>query len=123
MIASRQLMRSCQIYQDSLSLLQRKLEEQNAFGAIGGVADAQLQTICDQIKDDTSLLKEISDQTQKITQSTEKYSVLRNAIMTLTSGRAEKLKELEQQLMTRVQTISMLMVTIKVRSQECRPPS
>lgn len=107
-ISSRQLAHSCSQYEDSvadlLNLLQRT----------PGETDQRIQRICDQIQNDTRLMKEIVDETNSIAKSTAKHGQVINTLKTLFTGRLENIKELESQLLSRVHMISLEFIRLQV---------
>lgn len=107
-IASRKLAYSCLQYQESVSDLLKLLERSR------GEADPRFKLLCDQVKNDTLLMKEIKDETNSITKSAGKHSQWHNTFKTLFTGRLEKVKELEGELLSRVHMISLEFVRLQV---------
>lgn len=104
-------MRSCEMYQESVTDLLKLLQDSRGTA----MTDQCTKRICEQVQDDTLLMKEIIDETNSISKSTAKHSQIRNAFTTLFTGRLEKIKELESELLSRVHMISMEFIRIQVR--------
>lgn len=125
-IAARQLMRSCELYEDCLKTLKNNLEERVNFNANGSVAsssgkksapdsgkndlDRSLDLVYKQIESDAELLKEILNVTEGIAKTHKKYNIFFNSMLSLSSGRVDTIKELESELIKRVQMITTLMM-------------
>lgn len=114
-ISARQLMRSCQLYEECLTTLKSTLLQKlksAQFSGKGGSSDFEqsLERLSNQVSDDSALLKQILHETESISKSTKERSYLRNAMTTLLTGRSEKIKALESELMNRVQIVTSLMM-------------
>lgn len=107
-------MRSCELYQESLLVLKGLLLEKDCRRGAQQDIDRKLARLCEQVKDDTILLKEIVKETKSVATSTAQYSVIVNALTTLITGREENLKELEKQLMARVQGVTLMLSIMQV---------
>ena len=107
-ISSRQLAHSCSQYEDSVADLLKLLQR------TPGETDQRIQRICDQIRNDTRLMKEIVDETNSIAKSTAKHGQVINTFKTLFTGRLENIKELESQLLSRVHMISLEFIRLQV---------
>jgi hypothetical protein len=114
-LSARTLMSACEQYQDSLVLLKASLEEHN--DCVQGVDEWKLQALYGQIRDDIPLLEEIAGVTKEVARTTAQYGAIRNTFTTLITGRIATIKELEQKLMVRVQTIMLMFTTLQVCSR------
>ena len=126
-LSARQLMHSCQLYEDCLNTLQQSLVEHKSMitslsgkslsAAIMSNVDNQQLTELNQsihhieyqVSEDTKLLSEILEQTQAIA-ATANRNVLRNVFTSVTTGRITKVKNLGNELMIRVQLVTALMM-------------
>mmetsp|Transcript_19822 Transcript_19822/g.28506 ORF Transcript_19822/g.28506 Transcript_19822/m.28506 type:complete len:494 (+) Transcript_19822:86-1567(+) len=114
-IKARQLMHSCQLYEDCLTTFQTAMREKIQSAAFSGRHSTDLDRSLNQIKEqvalDTELLKAIVELSRSISESSKKYNRVSNAVFTHFTKRDDKIKELENELMNRVQLITSLMMT------------
>jgi hypothetical protein len=115
-LAARQLMHTCWIYEDSLMSLHSELLNQIKISKSSTQAKppARLVKAFEQVKEqiqlDTVLLQKILNETNKVTQATNKTEFIRNVITSEITGRANTFKSLEFALMNRVQLITAFMM-------------
>lgn len=109
-IAARQLMHSCQLYEDCLSTLKNVLLEKQSKLSSNKEFQNSMKLIVEKIQSDTDLLNTILKVTQDIADSSNKRSLIHNALITHLQGRVEKIKSLENELSNRVQLITALMM-------------
>jgi hypothetical protein len=101
-------MHSCERYEECLSTFQSTITNQSKFSSED--ITKSLKDIYHQIELDTVLLKTISIETNSVLESTSSHSLIYNAFLTALSGRAQKIKSLENELMTRIENITLLMI-------------
>lgn len=128
-LAARQLMRSCQLYEDCISTLKSSFQEQqlrlsnlsgsgkDSVAAINAKKAIEQATI--QIQSDVELLNKIQSSMESLVDSSTKRNVFVNALVTLSTKRDQTMVDLSNQLMSRVQLMTAMMTKDlwKVRSR------
>ena len=111
-LAARQLMHSCQMYEDCLTTLESSLRDRASVARSSGSSDEldrSITNICTQVQLDTELLRTIEKETKAIAKSTATKGYLHNVAITAFTGRVEKIRNLEAELMMRVQLVTSIM--------------
>ena len=103
----RQLLHSTQLYAECLTSLQQ---------VTGGAASstpqmkASLVKLGNMIESDVVLLREIKQEIDGIEESTTKKSFLHNVVISQLTGRIDKIRKLESELMARFQVVTAVMM-------------
>lgn len=114
-VTCRQLLHSTQLYAECLTSL-----EQVTGGAAASSPQmkASLIKLGNMIENDVVLLREIKQEVDSIDESTAKKSFLHNVVISQWTGRIEKIRQLEAELMARFQVVTAVMMkeVYKVRT-------
>ena len=110
-LSCRQLMHTCKNYEECLSALYTTLKERDIRSRTDKPTELkrQIDLIYEQVNSDNNLLTEISREISSI-ESTQKRGRVLNSLISYTTGRIPRMKELEAELMKRFQIISTLMI-------------
>ena len=120
MIAARQLMHSCEIYNECMCTIQSGVQQQqrkiefvgNADTSQGKAISAALSIVMTRVEDDRLLLESIKREVNDIitTAPVTGIGVVLSAIHTKQTGRDEKIQKLSAELMSRVPMLTALMM-------------
>ena len=116
-MSTRQLMHSCILYEDCLNTLKIGIRDKikaqltiKGKSTNGTKLKQSMELIFSQIQQDCNLLNTIKSETLSVAHSSSEYSVFRNVLLSQVTGRVEKLKNLETELLKRVQIITAFMM-------------
>lgn len=107
-------MHSCQLYEDCLNTLQTSMNENYLLaGAKSGTSkmdlEASIARIRSQVELDCTFLEQVLKEATVVGKNAKKNHYVR-AILNVSAGRQNKIKELQSELATRVQMITSLMM-------------
>lgn len=106
-------MHVCQLYDECLQTLRSQITEKKKYISSDSpdraALDQSIATIEQQIELDIELLKSIQSTGHSIADTKKQYSFLANVFITQWSGRDEKIRKLEAELLNRVHTLTLLM--------------